>query len=84
MGRFVLGLLLPVMLVIMLAMGAIYPAIDTTAGERENGTWETMMTTATSRENILVAKYLYVSTMSFVAGCLNVIDRAIALLLSDE
>lgn len=72
MGRFVLGLLLPVMLVIMLAMGAVYPAIDTTAGERENGTWETMMTTATSRENILVAKYLYVTTMSFVAGCLNV------------
>ena len=73
MGRFVLGLLLPVMLVIMLAMGAVYPAIDTTAGERENGTWETMMTAATSRENILVAKYLYVSTMSFIAGCLNVV-----------
>ena len=72
MGRFVLGLLLPVMLVIMLAMGAIYPAIDTTAGERETGTWETMMTSATSRENILIAKYLYVTTMSFVAGCLNV------------
>jgi sodium transport system permease protein len=72
MGRFVLGLLLPVMLVIMLAMGAVYPAIDTTAGERENGTWETMMTSATSRENILIAKYLYVTTMSFVAGCLNV------------
>jgi sodium transport system permease protein len=73
MGRFVLGLLLPVMLVIMLAMGAIYPAIDTTAGERENGTWETMMTTATSRQNILIAKYLYVATMSFVAGSLNVV-----------
>jgi sodium transport system permease protein len=73
MGRFVLGLLLPVMLVIMLAIGAIYPAIDTTAGERENGTWETMMTTATSRQNILIAKYLYVATMSFVAGSLNVI-----------
>ena len=63
---------LPVMLVIMLAMGAVYPAIDTTAGERENGTWETMMTAATSRKNILIAKYLYVTTMSFVAGCLNV------------
>jgi sodium transport system permease protein len=73
MGRFVLGLLLPVMLVIMLAIGAIYPAIDTTAGERENGTWETMMTTATSRQNILIAKYLYVATMSFVAGSLNVV-----------
>jgi sodium transport system permease protein len=72
MGRFILALLLPILLVVMLAMGAVYPAIDTTAGERENGTWETMMTVATSRSNILIAKYLYVSTMSFVAGCLNV------------
>jgi len=72
MGRFVLALLLPVMMVVMLAMGAIYPAIDATAGERETGTWETMMTAATSRANILAAKYLYVATMSFVAGCLNV------------
>jgi sodium transport system permease protein len=73
MGRFILGLLLPVMLVVMLAMGAIYPAIDTTAGERETGTWETMMTAATSRTNILTAKYLYVATMSFIAGSLNVL-----------
>lgn len=72
MGRFVLALLLPIMMVVMLAMGAIYPAIDTTAGERETGTWETMMTAATSRSNILAAKYLYVATMSFIAGCLNV------------
>jgi sodium transport system permease protein len=72
MGRFLLGLLLPVMLVVMLAMGSVYPAIDATAGERENGTWETMMAAATSRTNILVAKYLYVATMSFLAGVLNV------------
>jgi len=72
MGRFVLGLLLPIMLVVMLAMGAVYPAIDTTAGERENGTWETMMTAATSRSNILTAKFLYVATMSLMAGSLNV------------
>jgi sodium transport system permease protein len=72
MGRFLLGLLLPVMLVVMLAMGSVYPAIDATTGERENGTWETMMAAATSRTNILVAKYLYVATMSFLAGGLNV------------
>lgn len=72
MGRFVLGMLLPILLIITFAIGAVYPAIDATAGERETGTWETMMTAATSRPNILVAKYLYVATMSFIAGCLNV------------
>jgi sodium transport system permease protein len=30
------------------------------------------MTTATGRGNIVIAKYLYVATMSFIAGCLNV------------
>ena len=72
MGRLILGMLMPIMLIVMFAIGAVYPAIDTTAGERENGTWETLMALATSRENILAAKYLYVATMSFMAGCLNV------------
>jgi sodium transport system permease protein len=79
MGRFVLGLLLPMVLIIMLAVGGIHPAIDTTAGERENSTWETLMTLATSRANILVSKYLYVATMSFVAGVLNVIAMTISM-----
>jgi sodium transport system permease protein len=62
---------LPIFFIIMLAVGAMHPAIDSTAGEREHSTWETMMATATSRTNVLVAKYLYVATMSFVAAFLN-------------
>src|SRR5207237_711999 len=54
-----------------LAVGGMHPAIDATAGERENSTWETIMTTATSRTNVLVAKYLYVATMAFTAAFLN-------------
>ena len=72
MGRFILGLIVPMFLIIMLAVGCIYPAIDSTAGERENATWETLMTVATDRSNILLAKYFYVATMSFTAGMLNV------------
>ncbi len=71
MGQFVMGLMLPIFFIIMLAVGGMHPAIDATAGEREHSTWETMMTSATSRTNILVAKYLYVATMSFTAAVLN-------------
>lgn len=71
MGQFILGMLLPIFLMIMLAVGAMHPAIDSTAGEREHSTWETGMTFATPRINVMVAKYLYVSTMSFTAGFLN-------------
>ena len=68
-GAFMIAL--PIFFIIMLAVGAMHPAIDSTAGERENSTWETMMTVASSRANILVAKYLYVATMSFTAAFLN-------------
>ena len=62
---------LPIFFIVMLAVGAIHPAIDATAGEREHSTWETMMAAGTSRTNILLAKYLYVATMSFIAAFLN-------------
>jgi sodium transport system permease protein len=71
MGQFIMGLMLPIFFIIMLAVGGMHPAIDATAGERENSTWETVMTTATSRVNVLIAKYLYVSTMAFLAAFLN-------------
>jgi sodium transport system permease protein len=71
MSQFILGMMLPLFLVIMLAVGCMYPAIDSTAGEREKSTWETLMTLATPRRNVVIAKYLYVSTMACVAGLLN-------------
>ncbi|MFH1575033.1 MAG: ABC transporter permease [Acidobacteriota bacterium] len=71
MGQFLLGQMLPVFLIIMLNIGCMYPAIDSTAGEREKSTWETTLTYATSRVTIVAAKYLYVSTMAAFAGILN-------------
>jgi sodium transport system permease protein len=69
-GEFI-GVLMPIFFIIMLAVGGMHPAIDATAGERENSTWETVMSSATSRENVLIAKYLYVATMAFTAAFLN-------------
>lgn len=73
MGQFIMGLMLPMFLMIMLSVGAMHPAVDSTAGERENSTWETSMTMATSRANVVFSKYLYVATMSFVAATLNLL-----------
>lgn len=71
MGRFILGLMLPLFFVVMVAMGCFYPAVDATAGERERGTWETLMSVAASRTSIVTAKYLYVATFGCLAGTLN-------------
>lgn len=71
MGQFVMGMMIPLFFVIMIANGCLYPAIDSTAGERERNTWETTSTLATRRIHIVTAKYLYVATMGTVAGALN-------------
>ncbi len=71
MGQFVMGMMIPLFFVIMIANGCLYPAVDSTAGERERNTWETTSTLATRRIHIVAAKYLYVATMGTVAGALN-------------
>jgi len=71
MGTFIMGMIAPVIFVVMVAIGCFYPAVDATAGERERNTWETLMSTAALRTNIVVAKYLYVASMGGLAGILN-------------
>ena len=73
MGVFLLGLIAPIIFVIMVAAGCLYPAIDTLAGERERQTWETLISTAASRLSIVTAKYLYVASMGGLAGILNLL-----------
>ena len=79
MSRFLLGLLLPVLFVVMVSAGCFYTAIDATAGERERSTWETLMTTAAPRSSIVVAKYLYVTSFGFLAGVLNLGAMAVTM-----
>jgi sodium transport system permease protein len=78
-GAHILGMLIPLCLTIMVALGCFYPAVDTTAGERERSTWETSMTTSASRGSVVTAKYLYVATMGASAGVLNVLAIFVSL-----
>ncbi len=78
-GTTLLGLMIPLFLVIAVALGCLVPAVDTTAGERERGTWETLMTTRASRGSIVTAKYLYVASFGATAGVLNVAAMSISL-----
>lgn len=79
MGAFILGLIAPVTMIVMIAMGALYPAIDAVAGERERMTWETTLTLGVPRRTVVVAKYLYVATMASVAGLLNLAGMTAAM-----
>jgi sodium transport system permease protein len=78
-GRMLLAVLVPVFLTIMVALGCFIPAVDTTAGERERSTWETLWTTGPSRGSVVLAKYLFVATMGTAAGVLNVVAISVSL-----
>jgi sodium transport system permease protein len=78
-GKYLLGTLLPFTLILVLSLAGLYPAIDATAGERERQTWETSLTLATHRINLVTGKYLYVSSMAVIAGVLNLIAMTFSL-----
>jgi ABC-type Na+ efflux pump permease subunit len=72
MGVFVLGLIIPLTFIAMASVGCFYPAVDTFAGERERKTWETTLTTAASRMEILLAKFIHVALFGLSSAILNI------------
>ncbi len=67
----ILGLILPLVLVLMTITGAIYPAIDLTAGERERGTLESLMASPVPTIDLIVGKFLVVTTIAIAGAGLN-------------
>jgi sodium transport system permease protein len=55
----------------MTITGAIYPAIDLTAGERERGTLETLMAAPVPVIYLIVGKFLVVATVALITAFLN-------------
>ncbi len=73
---FMLGLLLPVIMVVMIALGAFYPAVDLTAGEKERGTFETLLSTPISKMEIVTGKFLTVFCLAMATSLLNLASMA--------
>jgi len=76
-GRWILSMVLPIFLMLMLPQGAYYAALDTVVGERERGTFETILTSPLDRREILLGKFLYVVMWSVAAFLLNLIGLLI-------
>jgi sodium transport system permease protein len=67
----ILGQILPLILVLMTITGAIYPAIDLTAGERERNTLESLMVCPVPVLDLIVGKFLVVTTVAIMGATLN-------------
>jgi ABC-2 type transport system permease protein/sodium transport system permease protein len=71
--------ILPLILILMTITGAVYPAIDLTAGERERGTMEAMIATPAPRFLLLLSKYVAVVTVAVLTALANLFASWITL-----
>ncbi|MDZ7724184.1 MAG: ABC transporter permease subunit/CPBP intramembrane protease [candidate division KSB1 bacterium] len=71
MGGMLLGSIIPLLLIVTMMLGAMYPAIDLTAGEKERGTLETILTIPVQRIDLVLGKFLTVTTIALITGLLN-------------
>src|SRR5437763_839802 len=77
-----LSVLAPLILILMTITGAVYPAIDLTAGERERGTLEILVAAPIPRLGLLFAKYVSVVTVSVLTAVVNLATMTVTLQFS--
>jgi sodium transport system permease protein len=70
---------IPLILLLMTITGAVYPAIDLTAGERERGTMEALIATPIPRFWLLLSKYVAVVTVSTLTAIINLAAMLVTL-----
>jgi len=75
----VIGGMLPYVLLMVCLMAAMYPAIDTGAGEKERGTLETLLLAPVSRTAIVLAKFLMLFTIGLTSALLMILSVGVLL-----
>lgn len=75
----IIGKILPFILVISILIGTIYPAIDVMAGEKERGTLETLLTLPISNLELIMGKYLAVSSSAITTAIFNILSISLTL-----
>ncbi len=69
--------ILPLLIMVWCLTGAFYPAVDLCAGEKERGTFETLLSSPASRSEIALGKLLTVIVFSIATAVLNLASLTI-------
>lgn len=69
-------------IIMAITVSATYPATDSTAGEKERGTLETLLTLPIKAKDIIIGKYLSVTLSSVITGILSLILLIVSLYVS--
>src|SRR5207237_8411746 len=67
----------PFVLVLWSLAGALYPAVDICAGEKERGTMETLLISPAQREEIVWGKFLAIWVFSAATALLNLVSMGV-------
>lgn len=80
-GGNIFGGLIPYLIIFLSFVGAMGPAIDLTAGEKERGTIETILASPVSRTDLVLGKFLMVLTASLVTTLISLSSFAITFVI---
>jgi sodium transport system permease protein len=78
-GNSFLSFFLPYILITMSLTGGLSAALDSSAGERERRTLESLLLTPAPRSNVLIGKILAVSLISLTAALAAIVSMLVAL-----
>lgn len=69
-------------IIMAITVSATYPATDATAGEKERGTLETLLTFPIRSKDIIIGKFLSVSLSSIITGAISLLLTIISLMIA--
>ena len=78
-GGNLIGGFIPYIIILLCFTGAMYPAMDLTAGEKERGTMETILCSPVGRTELVLGKFLMVLTGSLSTVVLAGVSSAITI-----
>jgi sodium transport system permease protein len=77
-GGSIVGGFIPYLVILLCWTGAMYPAMDLTAGEKERGTMETILCSPIARIDLVLGKFFMVVTASLATAVLSISSMAVS------
>jgi sodium transport system permease protein len=77
-GGTAFGGIIAYMVIFLCLNGGMHPAMDLTAGEKERGTMETILSSPISRTHLVLGKFFLVLTTSLATAALSVISMGVS------
>jgi len=76
-GGNLIGGMIPYMFILLCFSGAMYPAMDLTAVEKERGTMETILCSPVARTDLVLGKFLMVLTASLTTAVISLTSTGV-------